>query len=660
MLKKRKSTSLSSKIILLLNAFIIIPALIVCFIVYHQFKQTITDEIKEKLLLINEEKQAKFSLELTNLQTLAYTLAQDNYAMDCFSVLRATGTIEPEKLHRISANLERIYQQRQGLYENIGYYFEGRTIVDGIGGKSTAELLRENNTILNLIKLSPTTGRPVLVNRICYYEASPLANTFFAAIELNNITNKIINNGENEAMKTIILDQSGLIIASDNQEQIMKLNFKEAGADPARLFAKMEKTASGVDFLTWDDQKYIAAFHKDPTHNMYTITYLPIAYYNQKIYGLLMTIIFLVCVCLALGLILSYSITKRTIIKPLHKLTNGIRQMSKGDFSTTIQIANKDEIGQMGEDLNNMSDQVSQMISLAMDTAMQVGSGMQQIAASNQDLSSRTQEQASTLEEISSSITEITAAIQKTAANSDQAGQLSVSTLEVVKEGEESIKDSILAMQEINESSKKIDDIIKVVSDIAFQTNLLALNAAVEAARAGEQGRGFAVVAAEVRNLASRTADSSKEIEILIKESVARVNRGNEAVQHSAEILQKIVQNTKYVSDVMIEIAAAMREQSASSEQIKAAIEQLNYYTQQNAAMVEEITSSSEDLSQRATELAQMLQVFTIKGKSADEGPNQQQNQKPSLEQKTAGEKAPKIKPSEANKAEVNDDLKNF
>jgi len=610
----KKSGSLFIKIVILLNAFTIIPALVISFFVYINFKQTITGEVREKLQRISEEKQSKLSLQLTNFENLAHTLAADNYAMDYFKELRRNERIDPDKLQRISANLEKIFQSGQGIYENIGYYHEGRVIVDGIGGKSTKDLLTDNRTIINLIRLAPTTGRPVLVNRISYYEDSPLANTFFMAVELNSVTDKIINNGQHDTMKSIILNENGLVIASDNKEHIMNFNFKEARGDAARFFANMERSGSGIDFLTLDGERHLAAFSKDRAHNLYTITYIPISQYNQKIFGLLRIILFLVLICVSLGLLLSFWLSKKTISNPLNILTSGIQQMTKGDFSATIHTESNDEIGRMGRNLNEMGDQLSSMIGMAMDTAEQVGSGMEEIAAGNQDLSSRTQEQASTLLEISAATDEIAASIQQTAVNSQDADQLSRSTLEVAKEGEVSITETIEAMQQINERSQKISDIIKVVNDIAFQTNLLALNAAVEAARAGEQGRGFAVVAAEVRNLASRTATSSKEIEDLISESVNRVNRGNEAVQRSGEILQKILQNTKKNSDVVMEIASTMEEQSSSSAQITNAIEQLNKVTQQNTALVEEITSSSELLNTHATELAQMLQAFKING----------------------------------------------
>ena len=302
------------------------------------------------------------------------------------------------------------------------------------------------------------------------------------------------------------------------------------------------------------------------------------------------------------------------IAKPIGHAVQVIKQMAKGDFTAELEIDTRDEIGVMAQELNQMKDSLTELISNILDTSERVGNGSHEIAVGNQDLSQRTQEQASTLEEVASTIEEINSSIQQTAANSDQADHISQTTLSAVQEGEKAVEQTMEAMMQISVSSQQIADIIKVVNDIAFQTNLLALNAAVEAARAGEQGRGFAVVAAEVRNLAGRTAESSKEIEKLIKESVDRVENGNVLVQRAGEMLKQIVQNTKHTSDVVVEIASAVKEQAGAAGQIQSAIEQLNQVTQQNASMVEEIASSSEALNSESESLSEMVSVFKIKG----------------------------------------------
>ncbi|HEX2954711.1 MAG TPA: methyl-accepting chemotaxis protein, partial [Bacillota bacterium] len=331
---------------------------------------------------------------------------------------------------------------------------------------------------------------------------------------------------------------------------------------------------------------------------------------------------------LAFGLYLSKLITTSVNV-----VVQCIKRMALGDYTTSIDIHSKDEIGVMASELNRMIDNTEQIVGNILKSSEHVGSGSHEIASGNQDLSQRTQEQAATLEEVASSVEEITLSMQKTAANSEQAEQLAESTMGVVREGEQSIGETIDAMHQITESSRQIAEIIKVVNDIAFQTNLLALNAAVEAARAGEQGRGFAVVAAEVRNLAGRAGESSKAIERLIKDSVQRVERGNEMVLRSGDILKQIVQNTKNTSDVIIEITSAMRSQSSASQQIQTAIEQLNQVTQQNAAMVEEIATSSEVLGNEATELYETVSVFRIK--NMDKAPkiigSKRNNDRPAL-----------------------------
>jgi methyl-accepting chemotaxis protein len=340
---------------------------------------------------------------------------------------------------------------------------------------------------------------------------------------------------------------------------------------------------------------------------------------NQKMANTSMLWIVLIGLCAGLvALALAYTFIRKIVKSIKENIGQGLKQMSDGNLTVEFSVDSQDEIGAMAVDLNQMRESLAMLIVKTKETSRRVKNGMNEIAAGNQDLSQRTQEQAASLEEVASTVEEISSSIQQTAANSNQADEISRQTMNTVQEGEAAVEETAEAMRQITTSSKQVGEIIKVVNDIAFQTNLLALNAAVEAARAGDQGRGFAVVAAEVRNLAGRTTESSKEIEKLIKESVERVERGNALVQRCAEILKQIVENTKHTSDVIGEITTSIREQSSASKQIQTTIEQLNMVTQQNAALVQEIASSSESLNGEARSLSDTVAVFKIKGKTLE------------------------------------------
>jgi methyl-accepting chemotaxis protein len=241
-----------------------------------------------------------------------------------------------------------------------------------------------------------------------------------------------------------------------------------------------------------------------------------------------------------------------------------------------------------------------------------IASASNQIATGNLDLSSRTEQQAASLEETASSMEELTSTVRQNADNARQADKLAQSASDVAGKGGAVVSEVVDTMGSINESSRKIVDIISVIDGIAFQTNILALNAAVEAARAGEQGRGFAVVASEVRSLAQRSAGAAKEIKTLIGDSVEKVDAGSKLVEQAGATMAEIVESIRRVTDIMGEITAATGEQAAGIEQINQAITQMDDVTQQNAALVEEAAAAAKALQDQAGGLSQLVSVFKV------------------------------------------------
>ena len=271
----------------------------------------------------------------------------------------------------------------------------------------------------------------------------------------------------------------------------------------------------------------------------------------------------------------------------------------------------------LGAGVNRLADNLAEIVSRVQTAAREISLGADEITTGNTNLSSRTEEQSSSLEETASSMEEMTATVKQNADNAAQANQLALAARAQAEQGVAVVDKAVGAMAGINQAAQRIADIIGVIDDIAFQTNLLALNAAVEAARAGEQGRGFAVVASEVRNLAGRSATAAKEIKSLIQDSVTKVADGSQLVAHSGQTLGEIVLSVKKVSDIVAEIAAASREQSAGIEQVNRAVVQMDQITQQNAALVEETISASQVMSGQVRDLNATLARFRLVGSSA-------------------------------------------
>lgn len=307
----------------------------------------------------------------------------------------------------------------------------------------------------------------------------------------------------------------------------------------------------------------------------------------------------------------------RTVVNPLQEAVDHFDRIAKGDLTAEIEDRGTNEIGKLFGALKNMQVKLSELVLSLRSSSDSVFTGAGEIASGSQNLSTRTEEQASALQETASSMEQMASTVRQNTDSAIEADRLSSSASQAAETGGKEVQRTADLMREIAASSRKIQEIIGVIDSIAFQTNILALNASVEAARAGEQGRGFAVVASEVRLLASRSADSAKEIRAMIEETTSKIEVGAEQAERSGQTINETVDAIRRVSALMNEIATATREQNSGIDQINVAVTQMDSVTQQNASLVEQTSAAAASLESQARHLAELIATFRVNGSAA-------------------------------------------
>ena len=407
-----------------------------------------------------------------------------------------------------------------------------------------------------------------------------------------------------------------LIDSDKGKELLAKVaTARKTYVDARAKLLERKKAGEDVFALVDSDLRPMAQNYIQSLENVTKYTYDELAAFEKSVLSSAETSQWVLAIgagaSLVLGLLFAVWAT-RSITTPVQRAVEAAEEISKGNLALRIEAQGKDEAARLLRALSEMQESLSRIVGHVREGSQSVAVASSEIASGNNDLSARTEQQASALQQTAASMEQLNSTVRQNADNARQANQLAMSASTVAVQGGEVVGQVVETMKGINDSSRKISDIIGVIDGIAFQTNILALNAAVEAARAGEQGRGFAVVASEVRSLAGRSAEAAKQIKTLINDSVERVEHGTSLVDQAGTTMTEVVGAIKRVTDLMGEISAASNEQSQGVSQVGEAVTQMDQVTQQNAALVEEMAAAASSLNNQAQDLVDTVAFFKL------------------------------------------------
>jgi methyl-accepting chemotaxis protein len=433
-----------------------------------------------------------------------------------------------------------------------------------------------------------------------------------ADVQLDNVVRNVTSIKPTPSSFAFLIDRNGVIITHPKQALALKQvsEIDSSLSAPMLLDLEQKKQSGAARIDGKDDLLFVRSVAGS---DWLLVICLDRAEATASINSVIkVSAIATVAMILIAAFLLTAAITG--ILHRLGLIRDALEDISSGDGDLTrrLSVEGKDELAQIAGAFNRFADKIACVLREIRVASESVKVSSNEIAVGNLDLSNRTEQQAGSLEETASAMEQLTSTVKQNADNARAASQLAISASTIATEGGSVVGQVVDTMSAINESSKKIVEIISVIDGIAFQTNILALNAAVEAARAGEQGRGFAVVASEVRSLAQRSAAAAKEINALINDSVRKVAVGSKLVSQAGGTMGEIVSSVKRVTDIVSEISAAGQEQSVGIEEVNRAIVQMDEATQQNAALVEQAAAAAASLQEQAVNLAQVVAGFRL------------------------------------------------